>query len=67
MNSPDSRAARERSAFASTLLWLWRLANTALLAAGVWVLWQQNLQLEALSNELLGLIDYVSVIAERID
>jgi hypothetical protein len=64
MNSSDGRAARQPSLLASILLWLWRLANTALLAAGVWVLWQHTLQLEALRGELLDLIDYVSVIAE---
>ena len=65
MNSSDTRAAREPSLLASILLWLWRLANTALLAAAVWVLWQQTLQIDALRGELLDLIDYVSVIAER--
>jgi hypothetical protein len=47
-------------------LWLWRLANTALLAAGVWLLWRQTVELGALSGQLRDLVDYLSVIAERI-
>jgi hypothetical protein len=47
-------------------IWLWRLANTALLAAGVWLLYQHTIELAALTGELQNLIDYVSVIAERI-
>jgi hypothetical protein len=49
------------------MVWVWRLTNTALLAAGVWVLWRQSLQLEALNGSLLGLLDYLGVIAERLN
>jgi hypothetical protein len=52
--------------FAATCLWLWRLANTALLAAVVWVLWKQAAELETLNGELRNLLDYVNVIAERL-
>jgi len=52
--------------FATACLWLWRLANTALLAAGVFVLWRQATELAALNRELSNLIDYLSVIAERL-
>ena len=52
--------------FAIACLWLWRLANTALLAAGVFVLWRQATELAALNRELSNLIDYLSVIAERL-
>ena len=51
---------------AAIALWLWRLANTALLAAGVWLLWRHTLELGALNGELRNLVDYLSVIAERI-
>lgn len=47
-------------------LWAWRLINTALLALGVWALWRQTGQLENLNGELLNLIDYLNVIAERL-
>jgi hypothetical protein len=47
-------------------VWLWRLANTALLAAGVWLLWRHTTELAALNGELQDLVDYLSVIAERI-
>ena len=47
-------------------LWVWRLLNTALLAFGVWVLWQQAIQLQTLNGELINLVDYLSVIAERL-
>ncbi len=47
-------------------LWIWRLANTALLALGVWVLWRQTVQIENLNGEMLNLIDYLNVIAERL-
>ncbi len=47
-------------------VWLWRLANTALLAAGVWLLWRHTEELAALNGELQNLVDYLSVIAERI-
>jgi len=47
-------------------LWLWRLTNTALLAVAVWVLWQQTTALAELNREISTLIDYLSVIAERL-
>lgn len=47
-------------------LWLWRLANTALLALGVWLLWRHTAELTALNGALQDLVDYLSVIAERI-
>jgi hypothetical protein len=50
----------------ATALWLWRLANTALLAAGVWLLWRQTTELAALNGALQNLVDYLSVIAERV-
>ena len=50
----------------SAALWLWRLANTALLAAGVWLLWRQTAEIAALNGTLHDLVDYLSVIAERI-
>jgi hypothetical protein len=52
--------------FSAACLWLWRLVNTALLAVAVWVLWRQTTELAALNRELSNLIDYLSVIAERI-
>ena len=51
---------------ARSMVWLWRLTNTALLAAAVWVLWRQSVQLEALNGSLLDLLDYLGVIAERL-
>jgi hypothetical protein len=45
---------------------LWRLANTALLGLAVWVLWRQTLELETLNRQLLDLLDYLNVIAERL-
>jgi hypothetical protein len=62
-HSPSERAPSLLSAAA---LWLWRLANTALLAAGVWILWRQTVQLETLNQQLLDLLDYLNVIAERL-
>jgi hypothetical protein len=47
-------------------LWLWRLVNTALLAAGVWLLFSHVAALEALNGELQEVIDYLNVIAERL-
>jgi hypothetical protein len=47
-------------------LWLWRLANTALLAAGVWLLWRQTAEIASLNGALKDLVDYLSVIAERV-
>ncbi len=69
MTTPESRTSVEDrpSWLAVTALWLWRLANTSLLAAGVWVLWRQLSQLETLNGELINLIDYLSVIAERLN
>jgi hypothetical protein len=46
-------------------LWLWRLANTALLAAAVWILWQQAAAIVSLNGELQALVEYLGVIAER--
>jgi len=46
-------------------LWVWRLATTALLAFGVWVLWKQTAELATLNRTLETLLDYLSVIAER--
>jgi hypothetical protein len=51
---------------ASVAVWIWRLANTALLAAVAWILWHQAEQLAALNGTLTSLLDYLSVIAERI-
>lgn len=69
MTTPENRvdADPKPSALATAALWIWRLANTGLLAAGVWVLWRQLSQLENLSGELINLIDYLSVIAERLN
>ena len=50
---------------ATTALWTWRLSTAALLAAGVFVLWQQVLELRILNAELVNLVNYLSVIAER--
>jgi hypothetical protein len=47
-------------------LWLWRLANTALLAVGVWLLWRHTAELASLNGALHDLVDYLSVIAERV-
>ena len=68
MTAPASPGGAEPqpSLFATASLWLWRLANTALLAAAVWVLWRQATELAALNRELSSLIDYLSVIAERL-
>jgi hypothetical protein len=52
--------------FTTACVWVWRLANTTLLAVGVWVLWRQAAELAALNRELSNLIDYLSVIAERL-
>jgi hypothetical protein len=51
---------------ASLALWLLRLANTLLLAVGVWVLWLIVDRLDKLTGEIINLIDYLSVIAERL-
>jgi Na+-translocating ferredoxin:NAD+ oxidoreductase RnfD subunit len=51
---------------AATTLWLWRLSNTALLAAGVWLLWRHVIALETMSARLIDLIDYLSLITERL-
>lgn len=69
MTTPENRVGAEPrpSALAIAALWLWRLTNTGLLAAGVWVLWRQFNQLENLNGELINLIDYLSVIAERLN
>jgi hypothetical protein len=51
----------------SFTLWLWRLANTALLAVAVWMLWLVAARLDVLNGEIADLVDYVSVIAERLN
>lgn len=51
---------------AAIALWIWRLLTTALLAFGVWVLWQQAIQLQILNGELISLVDYLGVIAEKL-
>jgi hypothetical protein len=68
MTIPASRGAVEArsSVIGTAAVWLWRLANTALLAAGVWLLWRHTAELTALNGELKNLVDYLSVIAERI-
>ncbi|HEX5047239.1 MAG TPA: hypothetical protein VFX89_08980 [Gammaproteobacteria bacterium] len=63
--TPDS-ASHKPSALAAAVLWIWRFANTALLAAVVWILWQYLGELVATKEALLSLVDYLSVIAERI-
>jgi hypothetical protein len=63
-NPPPLR--RRRSRLAAVGVWLWRLANTALLVLAVWVLWRQAMALEALNAALLGLTDYLHVIAEGV-
>lgn len=65
--SPRSAESSGPSALAVVALWLWRLTNTGLLAAGVWVLWRMLNQLENVNGELINLIDYLSVIAERLN
>lgn len=57
---------RKPTALGAAVLWIWRFANTALLAAAVWILWQYLGELVATKQALLALVDYVSVIAERI-
>jgi hypothetical protein len=68
MTTPASPGGAEPqpSMLGAACLWLWRLLNTALLAAAVWVLWRQTTELAVLNSELSTLIDYLSVIAERI-
>jgi hypothetical protein len=67
MTTPASPAADPRpSALATVFLWVWRLANTALLAAGIVILWRQATQLEHLNDQLSSLLDYLNVIAERL-
>lgn len=58
--------ARGASALGAFALWLLRLANTVLLAVGVWVLWLVVERLDNLTGEMINLIDYLSVIAERL-
>jgi hypothetical protein len=65
MTTPSSHDA-EHHPLAAAALWIWRLANTALLAAAVWILWRQADQLATLNGSLTTLLDYLSVIAERI-
>lgn len=67
MTTPENAAVERRpSTLATAALWLWRLANTALLAAGVAVLWRQAQQLGVLNDQLANLLDYLNVIAERL-
>lgn len=68
MSSDQLHPSRERAPSASSgaAVWLWRLANSALLGFGVWVLWRQTLAIEALNDRLLDLLDYLNVIAERL-
>lgn len=47
-------------------MWVWRAANTAVLAAAAWALWRQSMELAALNDALQTLIDYLDVIAERL-
>jgi hypothetical protein len=54
------------SMLAIVALWLLRLANTVLLAVGVWVLSLIVDRLDKLTGEIINLIDYPSVIAERL-
>ena len=63
--SPDS-TPRRSSRLATAALVLWRLANTALLGAAVWILWLYLDEARSTRMALLALVDYVSVIAERI-
>jgi len=58
--------SRGTAPLASFLSWLLRLANTALLALGVWALWLAVDRLDTLTGELINLVDYLSVIAERL-
>jgi hypothetical protein len=64
--APPNGAEPRPSGLGGVLLWLWRLANTALLAAAVWVLWQQTRELSSLNAQLSNLLDYLSIIAEKI-
>ncbi len=64
--APPNGAEPRPSRFGGVLLWLWRLTNTALLVAAVWVLWQQTLELNSLNTQLSNLLDYLSIIAEKI-
>jgi hypothetical protein len=49
---------------ATIALWIWRLANTALLAAAVWLLSRHVAAIEAVHGSLSELLDYLNVIAE---
>lgn len=61
-----SDAPRRPSLLGTAVLWLWRFANTGLLAAAVWILWRYSVQLDTTNGALLDLVDYLSVIAERV-
>lgn len=61
-HSPSARSAM----LGTIALWSWRLVNTALLAAGVWLLARHVAALEALNGGLLTVIEYLNVIAERL-
>ena len=62
--APPNGADRPASRFGAAMVWLWRLANTALLALAVWVLWRQTQEIGALNAQLSSLLDYLAVIAE---
>jgi len=48
---------REETGMENVILWLWRLMITVIIAFGVWGIWWQTVQLEALNGELIELID----------
>lgn len=58
--------SRGMSPLAALASWLLRLANTALLAAGVWMLCLIVDRLDLLTGEIINLVDYLNVIAERL-
>lgn len=58
--------AHRSSRLGGVLLWLWRLANTALLAIAALALWRQTTELGAINAQLSSLLDYLSIIAEEI-
>ncbi|HET8697000.1 MAG TPA: hypothetical protein VFO94_05920 [Gammaproteobacteria bacterium] len=66
MPEPPQSTPTKPSVLSSAALWLWRLANTALLAAAVWLVWLYLDEARATRMALFDLVDYVSVIAERI-
>jgi len=66
MPDPSESTPHPPSRLAAAALAIWRIANTTLLAVAVWILWQYLDELRATKDALLALVDYVSVIAERI-